>query len=140
MADRENAAIVRNCLVWGVSARYRERMAKVEPGDTILIYARRELRGGAVLPSVVMAAYEVVSPVFVDMTPIFSTPSRLQGEVFPVRVSLKPLPDLSEPVPFIPLVPDLSFIENKVNWTGYIRVAMRMIPETDYQRIIGRGA
>ena len=136
MADRTNAAVVQARLIWGVPSRYRNTMAKVNPGDTLLIYARQEHTGSEVLPSVVMAAYEVVSSVVVDTTPIFTAPVFLSGEIFPLRVKLKVLPDMTEPVPFKPLVPSLSFIKNKVMWSGSIRGAMRAIPEEDYQRII----
>jgi len=85
-----------------------------------------------------MAAYEVVSPVFEETEPIFTAPAFLPGEVFPMRVKVKPLQDVSEPVPFKPLVPALSFIRNKVMWSGSIRGAMRTIPEEDYQRIVAR--
>jgi predicted RNA-binding protein len=55
-----------------------------------------------------------------------------------MQAKVKPLPDISEPVPFKSLVPALSFIKNKVMWSGSIR-AMRTIPEEDYQRIIVAG-
>jgi predicted RNA-binding protein len=87
-----------------------------------------------------MAAYEVISPVFEDIEPIFTAPAFLPGEVFPLRVKVKPLPDISEPVPFKPLMPALLFIKNKVLWSGSIRGAMRTIPKDDYQRIIAGGA
>ncbi|ACL17349.1 EVE domain-containing protein [Methanosphaerula palustris] len=138
MADRTNAAIVKERLVWGVPARYRNTIGRVHPGDTLLIYARQEHAAGETLPSIVMAAYDVVSPVFEDTEPIFTAPAFLPGEVFPMRVKVKPLPDISEPVPFKPLVPALSFIKNKVMWSGSIR-AMRTIPEEDYQRIVAGG-
>ena len=88
-------------------------------------------------PSVVMGAYEVISPIFEETEPIFTAPAFLPGKVFPMRV--KPLPDISESVPFKPLVPALSFIKNKVMWSGSIRGAMRMIPEEDYQQNVAGG-
>lgn len=90
-------------------------------------------------PSVIMGAYEVVSPLFEATDPIFTAPAFLPGEFFPMRVKVKLLLELSEPVPFKPLVPALSFIKNKVMWSGSIRGAMRTIPEEDYQRIIVAG-
>ena len=139
MADRVNAAVAKKCLVWGVPERYRNSMTKVRIGDTFLIYARQDHAGGEVKPSAVMGSYEVVSAPFEDATPIFTTPPFLPGEVFPIRVKLRPLPDIMAPVEFKPLVPELSFIKNKVMWSGSIRGAMRMIPERDYQRIIRGG-
>ena len=52
---------------------------------------------------------------------------------------LTPLPDISESVPFKPLVSALSFIKNKVMWSGSIRGAMRTIPEEDYQQNVAGG-
>jgi predicted RNA-binding protein len=54
-------------------------------------------------------------------------------------VRLKPIKIFKEPVEFKPLIPKLSFITNKTMWTGHIRVAMREIPEEDYQLILNRG-
>lgn len=139
MADRANAAVAKDRLVWGVPARYRNSMAKVHTGDTFLIYARQDHAGGEVRPSAVMGAYEVVSSPFEDDAPIFTAPPFLPGEVFPIRVKLRSLPDIAEPVEFKPLVPTLSFIKNKVMWSGSIRGAMRVIPEEDYQRIVAGG-
>jgi len=139
MADRTNAAVAKDRLIWGVPARYGNSMAKVQTGDTFLIYARQDLAGGELRPSAVMGAYEVVSDPFEDAAPIFAAPPFLPGEVFPIRVKLRPLPDIVAPVEFKPLVPELSFIKNKVMWSGSIRGAMRMIPEPDYQRIVTEG-
>ena len=140
MGDRANAAVAKDRLVWGVPARYRNTMAKVHLGDTFLIYARQDHEGGETRPSAVMGAYEVVSSPFEDATPIFAAPPFLPGEVFPIRVKLRMLPEIMDPVEFKPLVPELSFIKNKVMWSGSIRGAMRMIPEADYQRIVRGGA
>ena len=140
IADRANAAVAKECLVWGVTARYRNTMAKVHDGDTFLIYARQEHVDGERRPSAVMGAFEVVSEPFEDATPIFAAPEFLPGEVFPVRVKLRPLPDIKDPVEFKPLVPALSFIKNKKIWSWSIRGTMRMIPEQDYQRIVRGGA
>jgi len=41
----------------------------------------------------------------------------------------------NQPVPFKPLVIEMTFIKNKVMWSGSIRTAMRVIPEEDYQGI-----
>lgn len=85
----------------------RNTMAKVHIGDTFLIYARQDHAGGEVKPSAVMGAYQVVSAPFEDATPIFAAPPFLPGEVFPIRVKLRPLPEITAPVEFKPLVPEL---------------------------------
>ena len=77
MADRTNAAIVKEHLIWGVPARYRNTIGRVHPDDTLLIYARQEHAAGETLPSVVTAAYEVISPVCEDTGPIFTMPASL---------------------------------------------------------------
>jgi predicted RNA-binding protein len=136
MTNRVNATIAEERLIWGVQTGYRNTMAQVCLSDTLLIYARQELVDDEVRPPMVMGAYEVVSSVFDDFTPIFTAPPSNINEVFPIRVQLRPLPDISEPVPFKPLIPGLSFIKKKEIYASYLQGAMRKIPEEDYQRII----
>jgi len=55
---------------------------------------------------------------------------------FPLRIRLKMAWVFAGPVPFKPLVPEMSLVRNKVMWSGSIRTAMRIIPEENYQRIV----
>jgi len=52
---------------------------------------------------------------------------------------VKPIKVFVKPIEFKPLVPEMSFIKNKVIWSGSIRTAMLVIPEEDYQRIVKEG-
>ncbi|WAI02306.1 EVE domain-containing protein [Methanogenium organophilum] len=89
------------------------------------------------LPPAITGCFEIVSDVFEDETKIFTAQPKLGYEVFPLRIRLKPIKIFDEPVNFKPLLPDLSFITNKKQWSGHIRgQAMRTIPEEDYELIM----
>jgi predicted RNA-binding protein len=68
-----------------------------------------------------------------------SSPHHLNSgdEVFPLRIKLKTIEVFDPPVEFKPLIPKLTFIKNKTQWSGHIRgQAMRTIPEEDYEFIM----
>lgn len=144
-SNRTNWEIIRKKNIWGIPKRNKSIIERVKPGDTILIYVAQqkkeatEGKGETILPSAVAGAFEVVSEGYEDATPLFVTPERMGDEVFPYRMKLKPIKIFREPVEFKPLIPKLSFITNKTMWTGHIRVAMREIPEEDYQLFLNRG-
>lgn len=85
-----------------------------------------------------MGDLEVVSEPYEDHSRIFITPQHMGEEVFPYRVKVEPAAVFAEPLEFKPLIQDLAFITNKTMWTGHLRVAMREIPEKDYQLILKR--
>jgi predicted RNA-binding protein len=131
---------VRKTNTWGVANRHRNTVAKVKPGDTVLIYVSSRIINKEMLPPSINGVYEVTSEVYEDETPIFTTPKNQGNEKFPLRIKLKPIKIFTPPVEFKPLIPDLAFITNKKMWNGHIRgKAMRQIPEEDYQLIISRG-
>ena len=138
-SNRDNWEIIRQKNIWGVPKRNRSIIERVKPGDKVVVYVAQQKDGGAILPSAVAGAFEIVSEGYEDSTPLFVTPERMGDEVFPYRMKLKPIRVFNKPVEFKPLIPDLSFIKNKTMWTGHIRVAMREIPEEDYQLILNRG-
>lgn len=135
-STRENAEVVGKKHVWGVAKRYNNTIARVEKGDTLLIYAMQTKVGDDLLPSVITAEYLVMSDVYEDDSRIFQTPPFLGNESFPLRLKLKPQKIFKPPIEFKPLIPKLGFIKNKRMWTGHIRGAMRVIPEEDYQKIV----
>jgi len=138
-SNRDNAEVVRVKHIWGVPGRNRSLMHRVKPGDTILVYVRQEREGDSILPSAITGAYEVVSEPYEDHSPLFVTPRHMGNEVFPFRTKVRPLAIFDEPLEFKPLIPDLKFITNKKMWSGHLRVAMREIPEEDYQLIMSQG-
>jgi len=126
VVNEANWRIVRERLLWGVSERYRRRMEELSEGDLLVFYVRPKRIGGI---------FRAASRPFVDKKPVFSSEGFRAGELFPYRVRLEPVLVPPEPLPFEPLIPRLSFIKNKARWTGYIRGAMREIPEGDYELI-----
>jgi predicted RNA-binding protein len=137
ISTRANDEVTRNKLVWGVAKRFVNTISRVTKGDTLLMYTMQEIIDREIIPSAITGIYEVVSDNYKDDSPLFSNPKRTPGnEVFPLRLNVKPVKIFIEPIPFKPLVPDLSFIKNKTMWSGSIRTAMRVIPEEDYQRIV----
>jgi len=134
-----NDEITRKKHVWGVAKRFINITRQVKKGDTLLMYTKQEVVDREVIPSAITSCYEAVSETYEDESPVFMTPKSLGNELFPLRIKLKPVRIFSEPLPFKPLVPEMSFIKNKEMWSGSIRTAMRVIPEEDYQRVMKEG-
>jgi len=139
ISTRANDEVTRKMNLWGVAKRYASIIARVKMGDTLFMYTMKEIGEKEIIPSVITGVYEAISEVYEDESPIFVTPKALGDEVFPYRIKLKQIRVFAEPIPFKPLVPEMSFIENKAKWSAYIRTAMRVIPEVDYQRIVKEG-
>lgn len=135
ISTRANDEITRKKNIWGVAERYSNTITRVKKGDTLLMYTMQEIVDREPILSAVTGIYETVSEFYEDRSPLFVTPKALGNEVFPLRIKVKPIKIFTEPIPFKPLVPELSFIKNKVMWSGSIRTAMRVIPEEDFQRI-----
>ena len=88
---------------------------------------------------VIAGFFEIVSDVYEDTERIFRSPPKVGGgdEVFPLRINLKTIEIFDPPVSFKSLIPSLSFITNKTQWSGHIRgQAMRMIPRRGYRYIM----
>jgi predicted RNA-binding protein len=136
ISTRANEEITRKKHVWGVSKRYANNIADVKIGDSLLMYTRHEIVNNEIKPSAIMGVYKATSNVYLDEKPLFITPQFLGNEVFPFRIKVEPDIIFHEPLPFKPLVQELSFIKNKTMWSGSIRTAMKVIPEEDYQKIM----
>jgi predicted RNA-binding protein len=139
ISTRSNDEVTRNKHIWGVANRYATTIARVKKGDTLLMYTMQKIVDREVIPSTITGIYEAVSEVYEDISPVFVTPKALGNEVFPFRIKVKPVKVFAKPIEFKPLVQEMSFIKNKVMWSGSIRTAMRVIPEEDYQRIMREG-
>ncbi|MDD3622332.1 MAG: EVE domain-containing protein [Methanofollis sp.] len=135
-SNRDNWEIIRKKNIWGIPKRNKSIIQRVQVGDAIVIYVAQKKDGDITLPLAIAGVYEIVSEGYEDLKPLFVTPERMGNEVFPYRVKLRPVKIFPEPIEFKPLIPDLKFIKNKTMWTGHIRVAMRTIPEEDYQLIL----
>jgi len=137
-SNRDNNKILEKKHIWGVPKRNKNLLQRVKPGDTILVYVRQEKEDDTILPSAITGAYEVVSEPYEDHSRLFVTPPQMGDEVFPFRMKVRPVAVFAEPLEFKPLIGDLKFITNKTMWSGHLRIAMREIPEEDYQLILQR--
>lgn len=102
------------------------------------MYARSEIHGKEVFPSVILGDYKVIE-LFEDTKRIFTALPQMGEEIFPYRFRLKPVKVFKNPIELKPLIPKLGFVTNKTMWSGHFRQAMREIPEEDYLKIIGEG-
>lgn len=132
ITNRANWKVVKEKNVWGVPRRHRNTIAKVKPGDKLVIYLKQERENKEVLEPKIAGIFEVMSEPYEDSSRIFK--AHVLNETYPLRVRIKPV-RLGE-VDFRPLIPKLKFITNKKKWSGHLMgKAMREIPEEDYKLI-----
>ncbi len=137
ITTEENWKVIKEKNVWGVPERHKNTIAKVKPGNNLLIYLKQERDKGKIIEPRIVAVYEAVSEVFKDSKRVFKSPPGMGNEVFPLRIKLKPVKIFSTPVDFKSLIPKLKFITNKQKWTGHLMgKAMREIPGEDYNLIM----
>jgi predicted RNA-binding protein len=137
ITTEENWHVILKNNVWGVPERHKNTIARVKPGDKLLIYLKQERDKDRIIEPRIVAVYEATSEVFKDSKKIFKTPAGTRNETFPLRIKLKPVKIFDKPVEFKPLIPKLKFIKNKKKWTGHLMgKAMREIPEEDYELIM----
>ena len=141
ITNEANWKVIREKNVWGVPKSHKNTIAKVKPGDKLVIYLKQEKVGDEVKPSRIVGIYEVVSMPFKDSTRIFSSKGvKSSGEMFPWRVKIKPVKIFDKPIEFKHLIPKLKFIRNKSRWGLYFRgKAMKNISEEDFKLILGEG-
>ncbi len=136
ITTEDNWKVIKQKNVWGVAERHKNTIAKVKPGDKLLIYLKQERSRDEVKEPRIVAAYEVVSEPFKDSTKIFKAPKGMGNETFPWRIEIKLIKIFDKPIEFKPLIPKLKFITNKKKWSGHLMgKAMREIPEEDYRLI-----
>jgi len=132
ITNRDNWKIIKEKNVWGVPRRHKNTIAKIKPGDKLIIYVKQEREDKKILEPKIVGIFEVVSEPYEDSTRIFK--GHVPNETYSLRVKIKPV-KLGE-VEFKPLIPKLKFITNKKKWSGHLMgKAMRKIPEEDYKLI-----
>jgi len=138
ISNRANSDVTIKKQIWGVPKRYINQISKTKPGDTLLVYVGQQMTDkGTILPPAITGCFEIASEVYEDPKPAFTAPPKLGAEVFPLRIRLKAVEVFDPPVEFKPLISDLAFITNKMQWSGHIRgQAMRTIPEEDHALIM----
>jgi len=136
ITNEDNWKVIKERNVWGVPERHKNTIAKVKPGDKLLIYLKQERDKDEVKEPRIVAVYEATSEVFRDSSKIFKSPKGMGNETFPLRIKLKSVKIFDKPVELKPLIPKLKFITNKRKWSGHLMgKAMREIPEEDYNLI-----
>jgi predicted RNA-binding protein len=138
ITNEANWKIIKEKNIWGVPERHKNTIAKVKPGDKLVIYLKQDKTNNEIREPRIVAVYEVVSEPFKDSTRIFSSKGmRSSGETFPWRVKIKPIKIFDKPIEFKPLISKLKFIKNKKKWSGHLMgKAMRKILEDDFKLIL----
>jgi predicted RNA-binding protein len=130
----ENLKIITEKSFIGLPNRNKGTLSRVKKGDKCLIYTKRG--AGEYSKPLVSGEYQIVSDVYVENTRVFDSPKR-RKEVFPLRLKLKRIGRPTDPVPFKPIVPYLSFILNKRYWGSSFQGRGPInIPEKDYLTIV----
>lgn len=133
ITTEENAKIVMDKKIWGVSKNYTNSISKVNPGDHLIIYEMGK-GGKEPKPQYIKGIYEAVSEVKEDNKKLFESYS--PNETYPLRIKLNEVKTFKEPILFKSLVPEMDFIKNKTHWSGSLRRAMAQISESDYNKIV----
>jgi predicted RNA-binding protein len=138
---RENWDVIKEKQVVGISERYKNWFLNVQKGDKCLFYIRREYikrenKPPEVAEPAVSGVFEVISTAY-DNQKIFAPPPTRQNETFPLRLNLNPVGTPAEPIPFKPLVTQLSFIVHPKSWGNYLQ-GRTLIPlsERDFATIV----
>ena len=138
ITNEENWKVIKERSIWGVPERHKNVIARVKPGDKLLIYVKQKKTKDEVIEPRIVAVYEAKSKSFKDLKKVFSSKGmRYSNEVFPWRIKLKPVKIFDKPVEFKPLIPKLKFIKNKQKWAGHLMgKAMRELPKEDFRLIL----
>jgi predicted RNA-binding protein len=137
VTNSDNWAVTKKTNILGASARHRNACSKVKKCDNCLVYVKGAVVAGERINPKIVAEYEIASTVFEDSTKMFLAPSNAPHETFRWRLRLEPVRVFEPPIEFKPLIPRLSFLPNKIIWTGPIRgKALVQIPASDYNLIV----
>mgnify|MGYP003883883887 CR=1 FL=1 len=127
VTNEDNWKTVKDKRVWGVSERYRSVIETVRPGDYLVFY---------VMPKRIMGVFKAVSKPFESRKSVFPWRGASGREIYPYRVRLEPVILAEKPLMFDEIISKLGFIKNKARWSGYLRRAMILIPEGDFDMIM----
>jgi predicted RNA-binding protein len=137
VTNSDNWPVTKKTNILGASAKHKKMLSRVKKGDKCLVYVKGEVIAGKTIEPKIVSEYEIVSMVFEDSKAIFVAPTNAPEETFKFRLRLEPMRVFEPPIEFKPLIPRLSFLPNKIHWTGPIRgKAMLKIPQSDYDCMI----
>jgi predicted RNA-binding protein len=121
VTSQENWDVIKKEKVWGVSERSRHKMEKVNVGDFLVFYVKKQGIAGI---------FKAVSKPFEDNRKLFET--RNEKEVYPVRVRLEILVLPKKIIPLERLSKKLTFV-SRGHWA--LQIAMREISKDEYEII-----
>lgn len=134
--NRENFKVVREKLVWGVDERHKNEIQKAKPGDLCAFYLIVEGTGTKRIESAIGGISEIDSKPYEDHSDIFPY-QKTPNDTYPYRVKLGKMEVFEPELQFKQLIPDLSFITNKKNYSSYmLGRAMRTLPKEDIKKIL----
>jgi len=76
ITTEENWKVIKKKNIWGVPKRHKNTIAKVKPGDKLLVYIKQERDKDKIVEPRIVAVYEATSEVFKDSKKEFSNPHR----------------------------------------------------------------
>ena len=126
VTNEENWPIIKEKLVWGVPEKRRNLIARVKPGDILVIYVKPKKIGGV---------FKVTSEPYEDRKKVFKWRKYGKEDVFPHRVNLEPVIVSKEPVDLGEVIPSLDFIQGKKQWSAPLRKGMIEISKEDYEKL-----
>lgn len=139
ITNEENFNVIKDKKVWGVAQRHLNKIKDVSKGDILVMYeiAKQKSQNNEPKPPYIRAFYEVNSDLFEQNTKIFEPTPKNPNEKFPLRLNLKEIEVLDNPINFKDLIHDLEFIANKKAWYGSL-MGRAMIPlsDKDYNVIV----
>jgi len=121
VTSQENWDVIKGKKIWGVSKRYRRKMEKVNVGDFLAFYVKKQGIAGI---------FKVVSKPFEDNKELFE--AKKEEEAFPLRVKLDILVLPKEVIPFETLAKKSKFF-SLGPWA--LQLAMREISKDEYETI-----
>ena len=149
--SRTNAELMFDRAIWGVPEIASVEFGEVKTGDKGVVFVGRQegidlsykqgdLEGVGRYPAEIDGAFEVVSAVYRDDMKIFEPPPSNIRELYPLRVMLDGIRIFREPLEFLSLIPQLSFMVNKELWEDHIKGKVLLeIPGDDYELIMRKG-
>lgn len=113
-----------NLGIFGLNRKYI--LGRVEQGDLIVCYATSAKQ--------IVGLGEVTEPYYVDDTVVFKNQELFGDALFPDRINFR-ADKLNEPIDFIPLIDQMSFIKNVWNWQVHFRSGITQISKQDWEKL-----
>jgi predicted RNA-binding protein len=134
ITTEEHWNVIRDKRIWAVVEKDRKKLDRVVIGDFLVFYVKQRVIDDETLTPQIRGIFKVNSKPYTDSTRVFVSPP--SKEIFTYRVKIHPIIVPNEAVDFKVIIPKLRFIKNKKKWFLYLQIAMRTIPEEDYNLLM----